>query len=150
MRFDRHVRYEPLTLTERKVKAFQRKQAKERARYPLFSDHIADEQHSVEDEATKRATLADKFMQERRDFLAEVWRKSRKLYFSQPDSVRVAIRDYWKAWRGPVTAIYFASVVDDLSGERERRCAAIEKERRPLIEKALLRLKVAESGDLFS
>jgi hypothetical protein len=51
MKFDRRLPALPVTLTQRKAAAFARKQANERNRYPLFAEHVAGEQHSLDDEA---------------------------------------------------------------------------------------------------
>jgi hypothetical protein len=131
MRFERQKRYGPRQLTDRQRAAYARKLAKEKARYPLFSDHVAAEQRSIDEEARHREERSSQTEQDRRNFLADVWRRSRALYFAQPDEIRARIHDKWRTWTGPCTAVYFACMVDVQSGEQARRLARIEQEFAP-------------------
>ncbi|WP_371765521.1 hypothetical protein [Massilia sp.] len=135
MRFSRQPRYEARPLTMRKEAAYARKLAKEQARYPLFPEHVAGEQRSLNDEAARRRALSAKTEQDHRDFLARVWRESRALYFAQPEDIREIIRRKWRAWTGPCTALYFSSMVDVESGEQARRLARTEREFAPIRER---------------
>jgi len=135
MRFKRQQRYGPRPLTDRQRAAYARKLAKEQSRYPLFPDHVATEQRGIDDEAARRERLSAKTELSQRQFLAGVWRRARALYFAQPDDVRTQISAKWRAWTGPCTAIYFASMVDVESGEQARRLARIEEEFAPIRER---------------
>jgi hypothetical protein len=135
MRFSRQPRYEARPLTARKEAAYARKLEKEQARYPLFPEHVAGEQRSLDDEVARRQALSVKTEQDHRDFLARVWRESRALYFAQPENIRESIRRKWRSWTGPSTALYFSSMVDVESGEQARRLARIEREMAPLRER---------------
>ncbi|MDK3022909.1 hypothetical protein QO239_09930 [Cupriavidus taiwanensis] len=124
MRFTRYERHNPIDFNARRQAAFARKQARERDRYPLLADHVAAEQHSVDDEIARRTVRADSFEQRMRAFQAGCWRDARRIYFAQPEAVRVVIRTKWAAWVGPTTSTYFAWMVDVQSGNQARRVAA--------------------------
>lgn len=148
MRFERQKRYGPRPLTDRQRAAYARKLAKEQARYPLFSDHVAAEQRSIDDEARHREERSSQTEQDRRNFLAGVWRRSRALYFAQPEEIRRRIRAKWRTWAGPCTACYFASMVDVQSGEQARRLARIEQEFAPIRERIWRQVLAERSSDL--
>lgn len=145
MKFARMAHYEQFEMTSRRAAAFARKQANERARYPLFADEIAAQQTDIETEAAKRQRRRDHFEIEQRQFHARVWRKARALYFAQTADMRAKIQLAWAGWTGPRTALYFSSLVDMTSGEQARRVARIEAEMRPLIEAARARHAVAHT-----
>lgn len=123
MRFTRYERHNPIDFNARRLAAFARKQARERERYPLLADHVADEQHSVEEEITRRTARAGSFEQRMRDYYARSWRDARRIYFSQPEAVRAVIRAKWSTWVGPTTSTYFAWMVDVESGNQARHIA---------------------------
>jgi hypothetical protein len=135
MRFSRQPRYEARPLTVRKEAAYARKLAREQARYPLFLEHVAGEQRSLDDEAARRRALSVKTEQHHRDFLARARRETRALYFAQPEGIREIIRRTWRAWTVPCTALYFSSMVDFESGEQALRLARIEREFAPVRER---------------
>lgn len=148
MRFERQQRYGPRPLTDRMRAAYLRKLAKEQERYPLFADHVAAEQRSLDDEAKRREDGAAQSELDRRQFLAGVWRRARALYFAQPEEIRSRIRDKWRTWAGPGTASYFASMVDVQSGEQARRLARIEQEFAPTRERIWRQVLAERSCDL--
>lgn len=133
MKFDRRIRHHAVTLTERKAAAFARKQAKERARYPLFAEHVASEQHSLDEEMTRRQSAADAAEANMRAFHARTWRKSRAHYFTLPEKVQAQVRAQWNAWVGPRTSTYFAWMVDTLSGEQAKRVDQAKRESQELL-----------------
>lgn len=145
MQFQRYPRYEPITMNERKAAAFLRKQAKERARYPLFAEHVACEQHSLEDELLRRMQRALAYECNLREFHARTWRTSRAIYFTLPADLRAAIRSEWQAWSGPRSATYFAWLVDVRSGNQAKRLARIEQDQTPAVELARRRLSAASA-----
>jgi hypothetical protein len=126
MRFTRYERHNAIDFNARRQAAFARKQARERERYPLFGDHIAAEQHTMDEEIARRTVRADSFEHRMRAFNARCWRDARKIYFAQSEAVRAEIRAKWAAWRGPTTSTYFAWLVDVESGNQARRVAACE------------------------
>lgn len=126
MRFTRFERYEPIQRNTRREVAFSRKQARERDRYPLFSDHVACEQHGVDEEFARRQRQSDRFETTQRAFHARVWRKARTRFFSLPEAVKQQIRDKRLTWPGPTTAMYFSFIVEELSGDQARRVAEAE------------------------
>lgn len=150
MRFQRFERYEPVVMTTRRQSAFCRKQEKERAKYPLFSDEIAAQQVGLEGEQQRRQVRRDSSEAQMRAFHARVWREARALYFRQPQELRAKIRHAWIVWTGPCTATYFSSLVDVMSGEQARRLVRIEVEQRPYLEAARARLRSGVTLSLFS
>jgi len=124
MRFTRFGRHNPINFNTRRQAAFARKQQRERDRYPLFADHVAAEQHSPDEELARRQRRADRLDTTLRGLDARVWREKRAIYFSLTADQRAEIRARWLAWTGPTTALYFAYIVDNVSGEAERRSEA--------------------------
>ncbi|AZG17084.1 hypothetical protein [Cupriavidus pauculus] len=121
MRFTRFGRHEPIDFNARRQAAFARKQQRERDRYPLFAEHVAGEQHSADEELTRRQRRSDRLEATTRDLQARVWREKRAVYFSLSAVQQAEIRAKWLAWTGPTTAFYFAYIVDNVSGEAARR-----------------------------
>lgn len=148
MKFSRYPRYEPQSMSNRKVLAFQRKQEKERARYPLLADHVATEQHSLETEIERRTNRLNSIEAKMRANCAASWRRGRARYFSLDEATKSAIRDKWEKWTGPRTSTYFFWVVDTLSGDQAARVAEGEKMRRAIRAK-LPREAFQTPGDLF-
>lgn len=148
MRFKRQERYGPRPLTDRQRSAYARKLAKEQARYPLFPVHVAAEQRSIDDEAKRREQRTAKTEADHRNFLADVWRRSRALYFVQPGEIRTRIREKWRTWTGPCTAIYFSCLVDVESGEQARRIAQSEKAFAPTRERIWRQVLAERSSHL--
>lgn len=126
MRFTRYERHKPIDFNARRQAAFARKQARERERYPLFGDHVAAEQHTMDEEFARRTVRADSFEHRMRAVNARCWRNARRIYFGQADAVRAEIRAKWAVWCGPTTSTYFAWMVDVESGNQARRVAACE------------------------
>ena len=149
MKFKRMERYEPVTMTPRRQSAFARKQANERARYPLFSDEISAQQIDLTAEHKRRQVCLDRFEAEMRAFHARVWKTARSLYFGQSAEIRAQIRSAWDVRTGPQTSTYFSYIVDTLSGEQARRLARVEAEQRPLIEAAKARRQACITLPLF-
>jgi hypothetical protein len=135
MRFDRQPRHAVRTMSERMREAYARKLQKETARYPLFPDHVAAEQRSLDTEAARRAAVSLDSECERRQFLAQVWRNARALYFAQPVAIRLTIASKWRAWTGPCTATYFAWMVDVESGQQAARLKRIVELHAPVAER---------------
>ena len=133
MKFERYTRYQPITMTQRKVAAFARKQQNERARYPLFADHVASEQRTLENEMEKRSHAWESIETSMRARRAATWRNSRARYFSLPTDIQEEIRIKWNSWVGPRSPTYFAWMVDSLSGDQARRVAQAERERHDII-----------------
>lgn len=124
MRFRRRQRIEAITLTQRKAAAFERKQRRERERYPLFADEIWASQRSIEDEFVRRNRIAIEAEVRSRDFYADVWKRARGRFFAATAECQAATRAFWKAWTGPCEATYFSYAVDFCTGEYERRSNA--------------------------
>lgn len=130
MKFERFPRWAPITLSARKLAAFQRKQERERSALPLFADLVASRQISPEEEEARRNALATRAEQSRRDMIARCWRACRRDYFAADQETQARIRAMWSGWAGPKQASYYRYVVDVCTGEYERRAqAAIERDR---------------------
>lgn len=127
MLFERLPKYEGYLVTERKKSAYARKLRKELASYPLIDFHVASEQKSMDDEFNHRVCRAEKTDQARRDDVAQLWRKARKLYYSLPLDVRLLVKNKWLHWWGGRTAFYFWYVVEEYSGERKKRLDMLER-----------------------
>lgn len=123
MRFTRYERHNPIDFNARRQAAFARKQARERERYPLLAEHVAAEQHSVDEELARRNARADACEANIRAHYARSWRDARRIYFAQPEAVRAVIRAKWEAWVGPTTSTYFSWMVDAESGNQASRVA---------------------------
>lgn len=127
MKFTRFERFEPITLTQRKIAAFERKQAREAAKYPLFSDEFKETQRSLEDEERRRNKASDATEQNYRAFHARVWKKARRSYFSANPEQQDVIRKMWNTWTGPMTCTYYIYIVDLCTGALAARQAASEQ-----------------------
>lgn len=138
MKFERKVRYEPITMTERKMQAFLRKQEKERARYPLFPDQIEVKSLEGEVERRQRSALASETRM--RDLWARFWREARRDYWAATEEQREAIRIKWNGWRGGRGPTYFRYVVDVCTGVMEERARRMREHDREL--RATVRAKV--------
>jgi hypothetical protein len=149
MLFKRYPRYEELTMSDRKIAAFIRKQAKERNRYPLFLEHVEREQHSLNAERLKRIQVDITITQQQRDYRARSWRKARANFFALPETVKEIIRADWLVWVGPRDPSYFAWMIDVHSGEQARRRAIAAQENRKLRERIARELDAQESGVLI-
>ncbi|MFM0386902.1 hypothetical protein [Paraburkholderia dipogonis] len=109
MRFDRRLRFEPLTWTARKEVAYlgrhKRAQAKIDREYPLFAHQFVPEPlNDVEVEKERRERMALAGEQRMRDLEAKHWREGRAAYFACEPAVRQQIIAEWTGWRGPARA----------------------------------------------
>ncbi|MFM0608809.1 hypothetical protein PQR05_30190 [Paraburkholderia sediminicola] len=145
MRFDRRVRFEPLTWTARKEAAYlgrhKRAQAKIDREYPLFAHQFVPEPlNDVEVEKERRERMALAGEQRMRDLEAKHWREARAAYFACEQTVRQEIIAEWTGWRGPARAGYFIYIVEKHNGaadERARQYRTRVLELRTQIEKRL-------------
>lgn len=127
MKFKRMARYETTTMTERKARAFERKQEKMRERYPLFPDQI--QVRSLEEETARRLMAQRSSEDSMRQFHARVWRESRRDYWRASDEQRAAVRQMWAGWAGPSDSTYFRYVVDYCTGVMEERDRKMKADR---------------------
>ncbi len=128
MRFKRIDRFDYSGLSVKKVAAMKHRQARERAKYPLFSDQIAEQQAPIDISAEERHRRAmfEKDQQESRGMHARFWRKARSQYFAATPEQREAIRAEWNRWAGPLDSGYFIYVVEKHTGEADRRVAEMK------------------------
>lgn len=111
MRFDRFGQHE-FQDTQRKRAALARKQARERAAYPLFATDIAAEQQSVDQVMADRSRLwAVQFARDRAR-VCESWLKARRLLRSYAPLERAALYAYWQTCRWPGTPGYLLSMLN--------------------------------------
>jgi len=115
MRFRRWPGPTPYEVTSRKEAAFRRKQRLEREALPLFSDMIAANQPSVEDEMARRTVRWSHSQQTTRDQRASRWREARKRLFTFDAEQRRQIRSVWKDCPYPAGPSYFADFLRDVS-----------------------------------
>ena len=138
MRFKRYERIEPFEWTARKAANALAKPARQAAKlavtHPLFADQLAPSMAvDLDAERAKRDRAALAMNRELRLLHARVWRESRCDYFAAPAQQRADIREAWRAWTGPVTALYFRYVVDLHTGvqaAREQRFRFAQAQRR--------------------
>lgn len=97
--------------TARKRAAFLRKQQKQREAYPLFSDQIAEEQISVDNEFAARKVNYDKHIVEARHNRAKDWIRARQKLRSYPEEVRKELYAYWQRCRWPADPSYLLSMM---------------------------------------
>jgi hypothetical protein len=119
MKFKRLERYEPLTFSARKAAAFQKKQQRERDKFPLLAELIAEEQSDWESEKDKRQRQDRLYEQRIRDGDARRWRAARAEYFALPAEQRAACKAEWDAWRGPHNSSSLSYVVSKHNGWRD-------------------------------
>lgn len=118
MRFDKTPRH-PFEDTARKRAHVLRKQAAERDAYPLFVDHVAAQQPSVDKVMADRADRWSRSDQRMRDLQALQWRRVRRLFFEQPAGLRQVITCRWKAWCGPARPLYLTHVINQAVKDQE-------------------------------
>ncbi|WP_197035005.1 hypothetical protein [Herbaspirillum sp. RV1423] len=110
MRFKRLERYE-FHDTERKRKAYARKQKREIERYPLFPEMIAAEQKDVDSEMTFRRDRWNRQEVVDRARRAVSWRQAREKMATYPDQVKAELLAYWKRCGWPGDPSYLASLM---------------------------------------
>ncbi|SDD58109.1 hypothetical protein SAMN05216345_111129 [Cupriavidus sp. YR651] len=140
MRFSRLDRHTPIDFNARRQAAFARKQQRERDRYPLFPDHVAGEQHTPDDEVARRQRRSDNLERTTRTLHARIWREKRAVYFSLTGDLQAEIRAKWLEWTGPTTPLYYAYIVDNVSGDYERRVAAARANEKAIRKRVLAML----------
>lgn len=82
-------------------------------------------------EYNRRQALKDHSTQSTRNFHAQTWLKARKRLFELDPATQRGIIEHWN-WLTrrhlPATAVYFAGVVDKLSGDQAKRVAKCEQD----------------------
>lgn len=121
MRFTRAQRYEPLTFSDRKAQAYQRRLLRQQAALPLFAEQIAEQQHDWQSEQERRRHFARLAEQRHRDFDARVWREARREHFALPADLRAACMAEWRAWTGPLHGRSLLYIVSKYNGRQEER-----------------------------
>lgn len=111
MRFDRfgHCEFQD---THRKRVALMRRQARERAAYPLFSADIAAEQQSVDQIMARRAQRWAVQVARDRARVCKGWLTARRLLRSYTPLERAALFAYWQMCRWPGTPGYLLSMLN--------------------------------------
>ncbi|WP_241136648.1 hypothetical protein [Achromobacter insuavis] len=98
--------------TQRKRAALARKQANERAAYPLFAADIAAEQHSVDQVMADRGRLWSAQLASDRARACNSWLTARRLLRSYAQVERAALYRYWQTCRWPGTPEYLLSMLN--------------------------------------
>lgn len=110
MRFKR-MDYCEFRDTYRKRLAFLRKQHNERSSYPLFSDQIAAEQISVDDEMADRRRIANEQRARDRCSRAGEWRRARSVLAQHAPDVRAQLLAFWSRCGWPADPPYFLTML---------------------------------------
>lgn len=125
----REISERALKLAENKP---ERLAKKHRKALPLLAEQIEGgkvQDFNVALEIRIRNERDDSSTRSKRQFLARCWIEARRKYFACSPEVQESIKQKWKDLQHmPKTAVYFASMVDGLSGEREKRVAKCEAE----------------------
>lgn len=117
MRFNRYGRYE-FNDTHRKRLAFERKKRKERERYPLFADEIAESQTDVDTEMAQRQTNWIKHEIADRARRAIKWREARARLATYPEPERGKLLAYWQRCGWPGDPTYLLSMLHMYDNDR--------------------------------
>ena len=108
IKFHREARYEPRGLTNQRLAAAKRKFKKEQERLPLFANEIAEQQTTAESYVLSKEEQIIKHEQDRRNNIANNWRRGRKVFYSMPVDIRRECIRKWNENRfKPKTALYF-------------------------------------------
>ncbi|WP_440986244.1 hypothetical protein ACQHIH_21325 (plasmid) [Xanthomonas sontii] len=152
MKFQRFRRYGKIDITARKLRAIEKKPARDRKKQaekmPLLADLLPPAlPANVEQVIEARQAQSDAFERDMRARNARTWRESRRDYFAAGEQTRFVIRDAWRRWTGPRTCGYFRYVVDLHTGVMEARCQKYQKAQA----ESLARIKALSeaTGSLF-
>lgn len=107
IKFERVSRYYPRGLTNQRLAAAKRKLKKEQDALPLFAEEIAEQQSTAEVLILTKDRQIMLSEIERRKYIADNWRRARKILKSMPKDVRLKAIEKWHSNRFmPKTAIY--------------------------------------------
>jgi hypothetical protein len=115
MKFVKAQRHGPFQDTSRKRSALARKQRKEREKFPLFSDVIAEGQPDADTVMELRAIQWDQWQQSYRDDRAAKWREARKRLATYGDNLRPRLRHLWNTSPYPKTPVYLLDMLHSFS-----------------------------------
>ncbi len=108
MRFKRLAfKKERKDATSSKLRSAERRLKKEREKYPLLVDWIAEQQPTAEEKVNLQIDDWHEWCQKARNCQAQAWRKSRAILYSLPSQDRVKFLDYWNSSALPGDPPYF-------------------------------------------
>ena len=107
MKFTRFPKHKSKGITNRRLANSERRLKKERDKYPLLSDWIAESQPTAEERIKAIDAGTEEYFQRLRNFNAKSWRESRKIFYSLPPEVRRALRKAWNQSNYPKDGTYF-------------------------------------------
>lgn len=108
MKFKKIPRRCPRPITPRRLKASQRALQKERDKFPLLSDWVAEQQPTPEQRLVKFQGWELEAEKKSRKYAALVWCRSIKILYSLPFEVRQELLKEWNESHLPKTHEYFA------------------------------------------
>ena len=111
MRFNRCQNYGPFEDTRRKRLALARKQRLEREKFPLLAELIAEQQPDADSVMRERADQWARWMQDRRQRQADLWRQARRKLWSYSGNVRRALYLLWQHAPYPATPVYLLDML---------------------------------------
>lgn len=112
MRFTKFPKHKSKGITKRRLANSERRLKKERDKFPLLSDWIAESQPTAEERIKAIDSGTEEYFQRLRDSHAQSWRESRKIFYSLPSETRQAVRRAWKESNYPGDGTYFKYFMD--------------------------------------
>jgi hypothetical protein len=97
--------------TPRKLKSAERRLLKEREKYPLLVDWIAEQQPTAQEKVNAHLDGWQRWCQSTRNSTARQWREGRQLLRSLPAEDRDRFLDYWNNSGIPGDSCYFADAL---------------------------------------
>jgi hypothetical protein len=123
MKFARHLRKKaPRPITNRRLRAAERRLEKDRTKFPLLSNWIAECQPTAIERLEKFQIAELERVCRKRQLTAKKWRESRALLRTLPYLQRQEIIKEWNNSGFPKTVEYFGDfLTSKIPGERERK-----------------------------
>ncbi len=107
MRFQRFPHHKARGITPRRLAASKRKLQKERDKFPLLKDWVAEQQPTPEERILTIDDATVDYFQNLRDDNAKSWRESRNIFYSLEPDLRKKIRKAWANSSYPGDGVYF-------------------------------------------
>ena len=111
MRFIRLPRPAVRPINTRRIAAAERALQRERDKFPLLADWVAEQQPSAEERLDRFQTAEFSRQQGRRDVAAASWRRSRALLRLLPQETQGELLARWNKAACPGTSEYFSDAV---------------------------------------
>lgn len=111
IKFKRYPHHKPKGITSRKLKAQEKILKKEREKFPLLTDWIADQQPTAEEKILKQQQNAVNYFKKLRNHDAKTWIEARKKLRSLPKTEQLHLIEKWNNSGIPKSAEYFADFI---------------------------------------